>query len=270
MLNGEDSEGINMKKTMATELLQGLITRGNALNPGREQLRERWRLDCRAALEHVFGRESRQLAEYAKVNWMPYAFGEDEAVQRQRKHEAQTKGLRESLTILESALNEVEQFWDLGKLTTTSDPFRLIERLCERFHSVASRLRHRHGNRATLNVADEYDVQDLIHALLLLDFDDVRAEERTPSYAGASSQMDFLLKREMIVLEVKRSRKGLAAKEVGEQLIVDCQRYKVHPDCKTLVCFVYDPEGLIANARGVENDLSTAGGELPVRVFIRP
>lgn len=45
-----------------------------------------------------------------------------------------------------------------------------------------------------LFLEDEYDVQDLPHALLLLYFDDVRAEEWTPSYAGKSARMDFLLK----------------------------------------------------------------------------
>ena len=45
----------------------------------------------------------------------------------------------------------------------------------------------RHGGRNTLDVRDEYDVQDLLHALLKMFFKDVRSEEWTPSYAGASS-----------------------------------------------------------------------------------
>jgi REase_DpnII-MboI len=64
----------------------------------------------------------------------------------------------------------------------------------------------------------EYDVQDLLHALLHLYCDDIRTEEWTPSYAGASSRMDFLLKKEKIVVEVKKTRQGLDAREVGEQL----------------------------------------------------
>jgi REase_DpnII-MboI len=259
-----------MDKKTAVELVEVLITRGRTLDFCQEDLRERWRLNCRAVLERVFGRESRQVVEFARIDWVPGVFGEDKKIQQQRETEARRQGLRRSLTILESTLDEITQFWELDGLCMSSDPFRLIERLCETFHSVARQLRYRHGNRATLEVHDEYDVQDLIHALLLLDFDDVRPEEWTPSYAGASSRMDFLLKREQIVLEVKRTRKGLAAKQVGEQLIVDCQRYKGHPDCKMMVCFVYDPEGLVANPRGVESDLATAGGELPVRVFIRP
>ena len=82
--------------------------------------------------------------------------------------------------------------------------------------------------------------------------------------------MDFLLKGERIVVEIKKSRSGLGAKEVGTQLIEDIERYKTHPDCTLLVCFVYDPEGLVANPRGIENDLNRDGDPFPVRVLIRP
>ena len=146
----------------------------------------------------------------------------------------------------------------------------MLERLCSRFHLVARQLRSRHSNRDTLHVEDEYDVQDLLHALLTLEHDDIRPEEWTPSYAGGSSRMDFLLKLEQIVIEAKKTRSGLGARELGEQLIVDIQKYKQHPDCRTLVCFVYDPEGRIANPRGIENDLSGDKDGLTVRVIIAP
>ena len=110
------------------------------------------------------------------------------------------------------------------------------------FYKVARQLRCRYENRETLKIEDEYDVQDLLHALLLLYFDDVRAEEWTPSYAGKSSRMDFLLKNERVVIEVKKTRQGLADKELGDQLIIDVDRYKVHPDCKRLICFVIADE----------------------------
>jgi hypothetical protein len=121
-----------------------------------------------------------------------------------------------------------------------------------------------------LNIEDEYDVQDLLHALLKLDFEDIRPEEWSPSYAGKSSRMDFLLKDYKVVIEVKKTRTGLGAKELGGQLIEDIARYKTHPDCETLLCFVYDPEGLIGNPRGIENDLSQDEGPIKVRVFIKP
>ena len=113
-------------------------------------------------------------------------------------------------------------------------------------------------------------MQDLLHALLRLNFDDIRPEEWTPSYAGKSARMDFLLKAEQVVVETKKTRKGLDAKELGDQLIIDIQRYQSHPDCKTLFCFVYDPEARIANPVGIENDLSKTYNGLDVIVQIEP
>lgn len=48
------------------------------------------------------------------------------------------------------------------------------------------------------------------------------------------------------------------------------ERYKTHPDCKKLICFVYDPENRIKNPRGFENDLSKTTDKLIVKVYIRP
>lgn len=154
--------------------------------------------------------------------------------------------------------------------TCDKSSLQRVEQICSRFHIVARQLRNRYKGRETIDVGDEYDVQDLMHAILLLDFEDIRVEEWTPSYAGGSVRMDFLLKREKIVIEIKKTRKGLAAREIGEQLIIDIEKYKEHPDCKTLVCFVYDPEGRIANPRGVETDLEACNKVITLRVLIRP
>jgi hypothetical protein len=72
--------------------------------------------------------------------------------------------------------------------------------------------------------------------------------------------MDFLLKAEQIVVEAKMTRAGLDARAVTDQLIVDTARYRAHPDCKTLVCLVYDPGGIVKNPRRVERDLAKLSG----------
>jgi hypothetical protein len=72
--------------------------------------------------------------------------------------------------------------------------------------------------------------------------------------------MDFLLKGHQVVVEAKMTRKGLAAKEVSEQLIIDAARYRQHAECKTLICLVYDPEGFVKNPRGIERDLAKLSG----------
>ena len=145
-----------------------------------------------------------------------------------------------------------------------------LSKLFERFHTVARQLRRRHDNRSTLEIRDEYDVQDLLQGLLKIDFEDVRPEEWTPSYAGGSNRMDFLLKDDEIAIEVKMTRQGLKDKELGEQLIIDIAKYQSHPNCKSLYCFVYNPEGIIRNPRGMEKDLAELGKGFHVKVFIRP
>ncbi len=68
----------------------------------------------------------------------------------------------------------------------------LIATICSRFQFCAKQLERRRENRDSLKIGDEYDVQDLMHAILKLHFDDVRAEEWCPSHAATSSRMGFM------------------------------------------------------------------------------
>ena len=150
------------------------------------------------------------------------------------------------------------------------DDLLLLETIFERFHLIVKQLRNRYNDRETLDVKDKYDTQDLLHALLRIYYEDIRCEEWNPSYAGGSTRSDFLLKDEKIVIEVKKTRSSLKAKQLGEQLIIDIAKYKTHPDCKLLYCFVYDPEGYINNPKGIENDLNDEKSELKIKVKIVP
>ncbi|HDM8193637.1 TPA: hypothetical protein P0E30_005102 [Vibrio harveyi] len=183
--------------------------------------------------------------------------------------QAYTGSIQTGLGVLQAVRDEIES----GDIETAPDvvnPIRVIENICDRFHLVVKQLRNRYNDRDTLDIQDEYDVQDLFHSLLHLEFDDIRPEESVPSNAGKSTRVDFLLKPERIVIEIKKTRKGLGAKEVGSELIEDIHRYSSHPDCDALICFVYDPEGRVSNPRGLESDLNKDENDLSVRTFIRP
>lgn len=146
----------------------------------------------------------------------------------------------------------------------------LVVTLCRRFHLFAHQLLHRHHERGTVRIADEYDVQDLMHALLKLHFEDVRAEEVTPSVAGKSGRMDFLLKAERLVVETKMARRNLTQKQIGDELIIDMRRYRSHPDLRTLVCLVYDPGGFCQAPAALENDLTGVDGRFRSVVVVCP
>lgn len=147
---------------------------------------------------------------------------------------------------------------------------QVIETLCNRFSLVARQISKKYRNRDFIGIQDEYDVQHLFHALLFLRFDDIRPEDVNPSYAGATSRVDFLLKQSKIVIEIKKTRENLKDKDIGEQLIIDMKRYSQNQDCEILICFVYDPDRLILNPHGLENDLSGQHDRIKVKVIVAP
>jgi hypothetical protein len=234
-----------------------------------------WDNTTRDVLVRAFGSDS------PNVNSVVYAVGGVTYVgmSDHQLTELQRDKKRRQIKLLESCIEQLQARVDSQPPPPTSEAapaddtelwLEWLELLADQFHVVVRQLGQRHADRSTLEVNDEYDVQDLVHALLRIFFDDVRAEETTPSYAGGTARMDFLLKRERIVLEIKKTRSGLGAREIGEQLLIDIARYRSHPDCKTLVCFVYDPEDKISNPTGLERDLSGNRDGLDVRVYIRP
>jgi hypothetical protein len=57
---------------------------------------------------------------------------------------------------------------------------------------------------------------------------------------------------------------GASGKEIGEELVVDIERYKGIP---ALVGLVYDPDKMIQNRRALEADQSRKTDGLVVRVY---
>jgi hypothetical protein len=148
----------------------------------------------------------------------------------------------------------------------------LLEVLIRGLRRAMHPLTHRRKGAPTLAFTNEYDVQDLLHALLRPWIGDIRPEEYTPSYAGSSTRMDFLLPTHRLVLETKVVRDSTHAKKIGQELIIDIEHYRKHPDCDRLWCVIYDPQHLITNPNGLCNDLegtrAIKDGKVDVRVFV--
>lgn len=154
-------------------------------------------------------------------------------------------------------------------ITWDSEAESVIDQICNSFSKFVHHLNQRHNNRDGIEIEDEYDVQDALNALLKVHFDDVRPEEGTPSHAGASSRIDFLLKNKKIGIEVKMTRKGLDEGKLGEELTTDKERYESHPDCDRLICFIYDPERRLENPQ-VLQDLNSERDNFSVKINVSP
>ena len=252
-------QGISIKKGMDKIKSIQELARGD-IDSDRQKI-ERWEERVAKILNDNFGTEEEIKFRRVSVNQE----GND-------WYENNRRELNEKIAFLKTLKIDIEknpEFWE-GFLSKNRIPQKavsqpstissmdIVRRICSQFHIVSKQLgEHRHDNRNTITITDEYDVQDLLHALLKIFFDDIRPEEYTPSYAGGSSRIDFLIKSEKIAIETKKTRKGLKGKEIADQLIIDIDRYKAaHPDCEILFCFVYDPENLIQNPIGFEKDIN--------------
>ncbi len=122
-----------------------------------------------------------------------------------------------------------------------------LMKLFNKFHGVAKNLEERHDNREMLVIRDEYDTQDLLNALLHIEFDIVKKEEYNPSFAGKKSIIDFFLRLENIGIEVKKVRDKTHAKKLGEEIIDDKAKYSNNKEIKELYFFIYDPDSFILN-----------------------
>lgn len=227
----------------------------------------KWYRETIVLLEKIFGSDANQVGHFQAIQFTyrgGFRSGDHTPFERRYR-----SALEEAAAILTSIYEEIEEF-GISPAKGQGGDAKSVEQIVFSFHAVARQLRVRHAGRETLDVKDEYDVQDLLHALLRIFFKDIRPEEWAPSYAGNSSRMDFLLQQEEIVIEVKMTREGLKQKELVDQLLIDMARYEKHPGCKTLICFVYDPAGWIGNPAAVIADIEKVNRAIDVRVFVRP
>ena len=164
---------------------------------------EKWYRDTSVTIERIFGENTRHIKDFTGIIYILTAFSTN--TPDYKFDHAFHSGLDSARSVLESMIEELDTFGTDAEPIPGLDPSRFVRDICDRFHLIVRQLRDRYAGRNTLEMEDEYDVQDLLHALLHLYFDDIRAEEWTPSYAAGNSRIDFLLKNERIIVETKEN-----------------------------------------------------------------
>lgn len=265
-----------MKKDEAISKLETLISRLDSLPPyqysGNNSDFNKWYRDTEVAIERIFGDKTRHIKDFSTIHFglMIISSSTPSSAFVQKHNE----GRREAKTVLMSFIDEIKEYWteadDEDSSIISVDYKRTVVTILLNFHRAVRQLLIRHSNRQTLEITDEYDVQDLLHSFLKLHFDDVRSEEYAPTYAGGASRIDFLINDQKIAIEVKKTRSNLKDKEVGEELMIDIMRYQAHPKVKSLICFIYDPEGYIRNPAGLESDLTQTQNGIEILVMVCP
>jgi REase_DpnII-MboI/Uncharacterized protein conserved in bacteria (DUF2321) len=157
--------------------------------------------------------------------------------------------------------------WTERPRTLAPESLTHLETLLHRLPRVIRELRFRHGDRPPFRVQDERDLEDLLRSLLPLHFDDIRPQCRTPRYA-AFTRTDFLLASERIAVTAKFARLDLREPQLAEQLYEDAVYYRSQGGCRTLVGFVYDPEGLLREPSALAACCASTDDDLKVRLIL--
>lgn len=150
-------------------------------------------------------------------------------------------------------------------------PLADLEKLLRRLPRVARQLRARHGDRPAFRVADDYDLEDLLRALLALHFDEVWPEGRTPSYAPGV-RTDLRVDRgegePPVVVACRRVATPVDEGRLAAQLREDVAHYQPRRAGGVLIALLYDPEGLLPNPESLETRWSGQEGEWQFRCVI--
>jgi len=224
---------------------------------------------------------SRPQYDAYKGEWTPSNFdsptnNESSKIEKEKNQELGENAIRKLLNFLDTLIqlspNELIS-------NNSEDVLTILERIFSRFHRIYLQLQDRYNKRPTIEITDEYDVQNLLHSLFHLYFTNIQSEVDLPQFAGKNSRVDFVLKKERIMIEVKiisqkedkKSSPKTKDKQLGIDLIDDIPRYKQYQDASTLIFFIYDPNNLMSNPQGIIDDIETqSNNDFLVKVFIYP
>lgn len=127
----------------------------------------------------------------------------------------------------------------------------LLIELCCRIRHAAKVLVHRRKDKPPYTICDEYDVQDLLQAILRAYFKHSVQENPLPKNAGLSSRADLSVEELGAIIEIKYARRHTDQERFVREFAQDQQSYTQWQHLKHFVYVVYrsdnlkDPEALL-------------------------
>lgn len=109
-------------------------------------------------------------------------------------------------------------------------------------NAVQKIIKNRRKGKDNFQIKDEYDVQDILYVILKSIFPTLRDEDAVPKAGAKSTKIDFIIREEKILIEVKMMKeKDTNETNFIEELKVDFESYHQCAWLDKLYCFVYDP-----------------------------
>ena len=127
-----------------------------------------------------------------------------------------------------------------------------IVQICRRLRNSAQTLSARKRKKLNFVIADEYDVQDLLLAVLRAHLKQVISEEPFGKVANAASgRADLAIQKLGVLIEVKLVRTAGDQRRILDDFGKDMNLYAKWPHLKHLICFIYNSH-LLADAEAFE------------------
>jgi hypothetical protein len=149
-----------------------------------------------------------------------------------------------------------DRYEELPVAGEARDRIAQLMQILNNFPVVERVMRDRKQGRPAFVVENEYDVQDLLYAIIRAVFDDAKREEWTPQRAGSAKRIDMLIASIETAIETKYVRDENHAKKVADELMVDIECYHARPECRHLIALVIDPHRHIPDPAQFGDDLS--------------
>jgi hypothetical protein len=127
-----------------------------------------------------------------------------------------------------------------------------IFQICRRLRHTAQTLSARKRKKPNFVIADEYDVQDLLLAVLRAHLKQVISEEPFSKVANAASgRADLAIQKLGVLIEVKLARTADDQRRILDDFGKDLNLYAKWPHLKHLIFFIYNSH-LLADAEAFE------------------
>lgn len=145
----------------------------------------------------------------------------------------------------------------------------------EQFQECVRYLNTRRSKSATLTDIDsESEVQDVLFMMLRPWIIDLVPENPMDKIASRYSIKDFLSKKMKLVIEAKFIRDKSHGKNISKELHDDIENYRNHPDCESLIFFIYDKDTFIPDVLALKRQIETprtySGKQLKVHCIVKP
>lgn len=148
-----------------------------------------------------------------------------------------------------------------------------IVKTLRNFTPIASSVTKRRKGKEneTIRLSDEYDIQDLLHVMLKPQFPLIRTENVVDGKTDRQFlKIDFTIPDSNIAIECKYAKHDTSMPEIKKQMHDDIIIYSNHPDCKTLIFFIYNKDFNISDPIPYEKFYSTNSsfGEHKVKLHL--